>query len=504
MPMNRRELIQGGLLAASLGPAALAAAAEPGPNLVPVRPSGAPNYWCTWGAQTAMAMWKRADAAAMNAVDLTAVIEDYINEETVLGPRGWARTFFPKIRQDLYFMYDGGWSTSYASFIADRRKFPSFTGAPDEVILQMNEAVQRCGWRGAALWCRDTPGGDADVTIMKSLRHGRIGYLKIDVGDGHFHLATLRDQMHMKLTLEHVSGVDGGLNGNPAQDGRYPPLRADGVQAQTLRRTDVYRIYDLQGPVDLPTALDRVTQSIRVVEGDSQARALINAEHQVYLAAILGCTVGIMQHPPFVASSKPVTLDQVTRAIRWQRIAPPFAAGAGFLRLDQNILTDEWTYGAADASYAASPGTVVRQGAPARATRNLELPEVTASHDRPFVLAGRFANGTVAVGALPRVHTGRPAAVPPAAVVLDVADAAGLIGIFGSFERLTLTGKRFSAGERVYAQDLAGDGAVEITRQVRSSAGRLELPGEVIAAVGLAAASPGDHSMPGLVLKVVS
>lgn len=505
--MHRRRFLQlsnAGLWAAA--PALRAwsrrASANEPLNLIPSAAGSAPNYWCTWGAQTALAMQRRPDAAAMNAVDLTAVIEDYINEDTVFGAQGWARTLFPQVRQDLFFMFDGGWSTTYSSFIVDRKKFPSFTGTPGEVALHLNQAVKKCGWRGAALWCRDTPGGRADSDIMSALQYGHIGYVKIDVGDADFQLVRLRDQKRVKLLFEHVSGIDGGLNGKPEADGRYPPLDPNGVQATVLKHTDVYRIYDLQGPLDLPTAIDRVTQSIRVVEGDRRARALINAEHEVYLAAILGCTVGIMQHAS-VDLHKTSSLDQVTRALRWQRIASPLAAGAGFLRLDGEILIDAWTYSAADASYAAAPGTTIRQGAPARVTRNLELPGVAAAGDKPFVLATRFNNGAIAVGALGRVGIGRPYAVPRAAVTLDVAGAVGLVGIFGSFDSLTLTGRSFPAGARVWAQDLAADRAVEVTGQVRLTTSRIEIPGSLIEAIGLSSATPGDRSLPGLVIKVV-
>lgn len=504
--MNRRKFfLQSNAVLLGIGCVDLLGATstlvETNVNLVPSQRSTAPNYWCTWGAQTAKALRERPDAAAMNAVDLTAVIEDYINEKTVFGAEGWARTLLPKVRGDLYFMFDGGWSTTYSSFVADRKKFPSYAGTPDDVILEMNRAVQAAGWRGAALWCRDTPGGEADAAIMRTLRHGRIGYVKIDVGDANFHLVSLRNSMHVPVTFEHVSGVDGGLNGKPDQDGRYPLLAASGVQASVLKHTDVYRIYDLQGPVDLPTALDRVSQTIRVVEGNHEARALINAEHEVYLAAVLGCTVGIMQHES-AGGKKPSTLDQVTRAIRWQRIAPPFGAGSGFLRLDTEILIDDWTYTAGDASYAASAGSSVKQGAPARVTRNMELPEVNCAGDKPFVLASRFANGAIAIGSLPRVRQGRPAFVPAAAVTMDLAGAAGPIGIFGSFGELTLTGRTFSPSARVLAQDLAGDRATDITSRVAVSRNRLQISGDLLRSIGLASATPGDRSLPALVLKV--
>ena len=471
-------------------------------NLIPTTPSLAPNYWCTWGAETDMAALKQPEATKLDPEAWTRVIEKYINEESLFGANGWAETFFPKIRGDLFLMFDGGWSTTYSNLVPDVKKFPSFGGDPRDGMRRMNRAVKDAGWRGAGLWCRDTPGGAADVEIMKNLQYGGIGYVKIDVGDMSFDLLSLRDKLGVKVTLEHVSGIDGGLNGNTDRDGRYPPLKPDSIQAKVLKHTDVYRIYDLQGPVALPTAIDRVTQSIKVVEGQKEARALINAEAEVYLAAVLGCTTGIMQHPSF-NPKRQSALDQVVRAIRWQRIGTPIASGSGFLRLDNEALTDDWTYSTADTADARLIGKTVHQGAPARVSRNMQLPAVKAEGEKPFVLATRFPNGAVAVGALPRVRSGRRAFIPPAAVTIDVAGAKGLIGIFGSFETLTITGRSFPKTGRVLAQDLAGDSATDVISEVRLTGSELEIPGHVITRVGLSARTSGDPSLPGLVLKVV-
>lgn len=445
---------------------------------------------------------KQPEAAKLDGETYTRVIEQYINEDALFGPQGWAKTYFPKIRGDLYLMVDGGWSTTYSSLIPDMKKFPSFGGDPREGMRRINQAIKDAGWRGAGLWCRDTPGGAADVEIMKNLQYAGIEYVKIDVGDMSFDLLSLRDRMGVNVTLEHVSGVDGGLNGKPEQDGRYPALKPDSIQVKVLEHTDVYRIYDLQWPFMLSTALDRVTQTIKAVEGNSRARALINAEAEVYLAAVLGCTTGIMQHPS-LQPGKPSHVDNVVRAVRWQRMAAPMPSGSGFLRIDNEILTDEWIYPASAIVDASTKGKTLRQGAPARISRNMELPEVKAKDEKPFVLAGRFPNGAVAVGALARVAVGRPNFVPPAEVCIDVAGAAGPIGVFGSFAKLTITGRRFPSNARVLAQDLAGSTAVDITRQVRITGSELAIPGEVLRRVGLSAARSGDSSLPGLVLQVV-
>ena len=56
------------------------------------------------------------------------------------------------------------------------------------------------------------------------------------------------------------------------------------------------------------------------------------------------------------------------------------------------------------------------------------------------------------------------------------------------------------AGQRVLAQDLAGDTPQDITRLVRVSGTRVTIPGTVIDRIGRSAATPGDKSDPGLVL----
>jgi hypothetical protein len=60
-----------------------------------------------------------------------------------------------------------------------------------------------------------------------------------------------------------------------------------------------------------------------------------------------------------------------------------------------------------------------------------------------------------------------------------------------------------SLGEfRIWAQDLAGNGAVDITSKVLVMGNKLVFPGELIKTVGLSAATPGDLSDPALVVEI--
>lgn len=74
------------------------------------------------------------------------------------------------------------------------------------------------------------------------------------------------------------------------------------------------------------------------------------------------------------------------------------------------------------------------------------------------------------------------------------------VGIFGHYRSLTLRMRGVGRGTRVWAQDLIGAEAEEITHAVRISEGAVELSGALIDRLGRACSGPGDRSEPGLVL----
>ena len=499
------------------------------PSLVPAQPSPAPNYWCTWAAQNYMYGHDlpSIDPHILEGDSGSNLAHDAMRESILFGGRGWADTFYPRVRGDLYLLLDDGWQTGGSStFVLDTAKFPRFPGSPRDRLAALNQAVASTGWRGAALWCRNTPDGATARDRVARSQSAGIGYWKIDGGDPQFDLIQLRDQARAPLTLEHVHG-EVPLNGDWRAAGRFDPQQWDSRRVQILRHTDVYRTYDVTSILSLPTTLDRAAQLLNAAQNRPEVRSLLNVEDEVYVAAVLGCTMGVMRHPLIGLRPGPDfdlffngprqakrRMDEVVRALRWQRIAPPFAAGSGAFNASPEILTDSWVLQAGETWQSDLLGQTVHQGAPACLARNLDLPHVEpagesvaeAAAGKPFVVAAKFPNGAVAVGVQQRTRIGHAWYMPACRVTLNVANAPGPFGIFGEFAHLTLVfDKPLGAARvpRVLAQDLAGDEPLDISSQVRIEGASLHVSGEIIRAVGLHNRTPGDTSSPALVLALI-
>ncbi|WP_158750709.1 hypothetical protein [Acidobacterium sp. S8] len=518
--MNRRNFVLKGAamaLASRLDglPALASVALKTGENLIPETPSGAPNYWCTWAAQNYMYGHHQQELRPeiLEGDSGSRLAHEAMNEQVLLGEDGWAHAFFPRIRRDLYLMLDDGWeSGGTATFELDADKFPSFSGSPAERLAGLNKAIQTANWRGAALWCRNTPGGQQDERLEMLSQQASIRYWKIDMGDPAFHLVDLRKTNRTQLQFEHVHG-ESPLNGDWRRDGRFGEQPRGSKRQQILAHTDVYRTYDVTSILSLPTTLDRLAEMLKGAQGQSDVLALLNVEDEAYVAAVMGCTMGILRHPmnglrpgadtdlffngPRQAKRR---MDEVVRAIRWQRIAPPFAAGRGNIEISNEILTDSWAFERGQTWEGDLVGHTTHQGAPACIVRNLALPRVTSTGDKPFVFASRFANGAVAIGMQERTRPDRAWYMPLADVELHVGDAPGPYGIFGSCRTLTLVFDRPLTGKRILAQDLATDEALDVTDHVHIEGQRILLSEANLRSFGLRGATKGDLSSPGLVL----
>ena len=487
-------------------------------SLVPDHPSGAPNYWCTWAVQNYMygQGLRSLDTALLEGDSGGRLAHNAMSESALLGQGGWASSFYSKVREDLYLLLDDGWeSGGTATFELDSTKFPSFKGSSVERMHDLNHEIERIGWRGTALWCRNTPGGAKDFGLESQCSEAGIRYWKIDIGDPSFNLVRTRDSARIPLTLEHVNG-ELPVNGDWKADGRFGPQPWGSRRMQILEHTDVYRTYDVTSILSLPTTLDRIAELMRSAAGHPELRTLLNVEDEVYVAAVLGCTMGVMRHPlhdlrpesdPDLFFNGPrkakLRMDEVVRALRWQRIAAPFPCGIGRFETVVEILKDGWTFAAGETWQHELVGTTVWQGAPAILARNMELPTVKASGEKPFVFAARFPNGAVAVGAQERTKPGHGWQMTPCAVTINVDDAPGPFGIFGEFEHLTLKFASPLRGKRVVAQDLAGDEPVDITALVKFEGPRIHLSGSVLRNEGLRRSTPGDLSSPGVVVALV-
>ncbi len=486
-------------------------------DLIPESPSDTPNYWCTWAAQNYMYGHDlpELDPKVLEGDSGSKLAHDAMTEKILFGRTGWAQDFFPKIREDVLFLLDDGWQIGgTATFELDPKKFPSFTGSSADRLTKLNHAIRGAGWRGTALWCRNTPGGDADHRLESLSQSAGIKYWKVDIGDPTFNLVRLRDQTHIPLTLEHVHG-EWPVNGDWRKDGRFGAQRWGSNRMEILQHTDVYRTYDVTSILSLSTTLDRVSEMLKGAEGHSEVHGLLNVEDEVYVAAAMGCTMGILRHP--LKGMRPgkdtdlffngprqtkKRMDEVVRALRWQRIAPPFSPGLGSVKLSDEILTDSWIFERGQTWQNEIVGARVQQGAPACLARNISLPEVKAKGDKPFVFATRFPNGAVAIGAQERTQVGNGWYMPTCDVALSVADAPGPYGVFGYFDSLTLAFDNPLHDRRVLAQDLAGNEAIDISSLVQVRGKSLYIPGNVIRRIGLHSATPGDLSAPGLVVAI--
>jgi hypothetical protein len=498
-------------------------------NLVPEKPGTAPNYWCTWAAQNYMhgQGLKELDPSVLEGNGGAALARDSLNEKVLLGPEGWAAKFYLKCRSDLLLVLDDGWDVPsenpgpwFSSCLLNKQKFPSFAALkPAERLKKLNDAVKAAGWRGIGLWLASQESaaarGNANdeqywIDRMRWCREAGIEYWKVDWGakdNDSFRrfLTDLARKEHPQLIMEHA------VRHGPFNE--MPKVAAGWVDACTRQAAfaDIVRLYDLSPQLSVPAMLDRVARVLAAVKDKPSTAGLLNCDDEPYIAAGLGVCMGVLRHPmtglrpsgdPDVFFSGPrqqkKRTDEVTRATRWQRIAPPWSVGIGNVALDEKLLSDSWQFKRGD--FWTGIGRLIKQNAPARVARGLPLPEVKADGEQPYIIASRHPNGAVSVAALGRMLHEKGWSEPEADVTLQVGKLPPAIGVFGRYRSLTLVFDALLTRGRLWAQDLAGDEAQDVTDQVKINGNRLILSGKLINKYGLAAATSGDVSGPGLVL----
>ena len=521
-------------------------------NLIPDVQNSSPDYWCTWGAQNyATDTLSVKHTLALGGHSVTA---GYLTEKNVFGENGWSDAFPDILKQDLILLFDLGWDVpaelkfenaqwELGSLLVAEDKFPSCTGSSEARLKKLNDLVLNAGWKGTGLWLPSHPFGDqkdgitmADDKIENYYRDGLtaskdagIKYWKIDYG---FRGGDLKyREMITRKVEEYAPGmyVEHGRGGGPLNDEECPwdtknfhkigSYRTwdDGLVLQKAveiaKITHVFRTYDITQQLSIPTTLDRVAQILAELSGSGE-KVIINCEDEPYLGTVLGCALGILRHPdniempgynydPFDFKDR---IDEVTRAVRWHRIAPAFGAGQTNNILDTVMLADSWKFQPGDAWATWVTGREVIQIAPARVARGMEFPDVKCEGDPPYVICSKHPNGAIAVGTLPRISAEKEIYYPLADITIHMEDASNPVGIFGRFKSLTIDfpDETDFKIDRVYGQDLAGESAIDITGMINLQSGQMIIPGEVIDKIGRSAASEGNLSEPGMVLKVIS
>ena len=98
-------------------------------------------------------------------------------------------------------------------------------------------------------------------------------------------------------------------------------------------------MYDVTPQFSVASTLDRAAYLLPYAKG------YLNVEDELYLAAALGCQMGIMRSvygkglDDWDDSDR---LKEADAALFWQRIAPPFTGGN--VEISKEILADEWTF----------------------------------------------------------------------------------------------------------------------------------------------------------------
>lgn len=472
-------------------------------SLVPDQVSDVPDYFSTWNIQGYAVSYDGPETHK-------TVTEQYMFGD---GPlEGWIR-FFPDFREDLLYLMDDSWDLPFdhitekmgeARLNTDR--FPSFTGTPVERLSKLAKATKDAGWKGLGGWicARESDAPDASnpeaywATRLKESEEAGMHYWKVDYGKEEHNEEWRRMMTHVghevapKMFIEHAYTYPG------------------------IEHFDAFRTYDVEVITAVPVTIQRIAKLLGY-KHDKDNQGLINCEDEPYIAAGLGCVIGVMRHPinkdlpngqsdhvfPATGRDLKSRLDEVNRLLKWHRIAAPFGVDND-AKIDEKELTDRWILAERETWVPSHhPGDTLIEKAPARISRNLPLPEVKSEEkEAPYVMSSLYPNGALAIAAVERV-LGRRWYTPKAMVTQKVPDLAHPIGIFGTFGQVILESKtEIPRKPHVWAQDLIAKKATEITDQVKIEGRRLILSGELIQTIGTQAATAGDKSAPGLVLVV--
>lgn len=509
-------------------------------NLIPESISPTPSYWCTWGTQN-YASDSTTLKNAVWGVNGHYTQANHLTQEAVFGENGWAQ-FIPEVSSDLYIMFDVGWDIQpeinfdhnrwrLGSLELAQDKFPDCTGTPAERLKKLNQMCIDHGWKGAGIWVAAHPAvqNPAKNMTRKEIedyyrerfnwsREAGIKYWKVDYGafgDEHWFR-----EMLSNLSRDTNSGVivENARNSAPTNDyecpwdidnynetGKFVEWGDGSVLEKTTQMigySDAFRTYDVTAHLSVPTTLGRAAQQLAATSVNNENECILNTEDEMYIGAVLGCAIGIMRHPqwkkmqgnnydPFYARKR---ITEIIRAVRWQRISPAFGVGSASVQLDEKYLSDSWTFAKGDTWASWFDEKEVIQKAPARVARGMNLPEVESNEEVPYVIASRHPNGAVAVATLPRVTSTKSLFHPKAVVTLNDLECEPPIGIFGSYEKLVLNFKYMPEKFSVYAQDLAADNAINITREIVAEKNRLILPGELLERLGTKANGQDDFS----------
>ncbi len=493
-------------------------------NLIPKTGPATGNYFCTWDSQC-----DEINTRVPKTPDFSS--RDAMCGEFLFGENGLLNSF-DGVRGDLIVVLDDGWDVPYGatdrrlfgSLEADPERFPSlrFLSPPDR-LKALSEKVLALGYRGLGLWVpTQTPSlvGGREVALTpeeerlyweeraKWCRDAGIVYIKADWGahQGDAAYCEMMSDCFRKYSPDTL--VEHGLVGRSLFE---DPERGCAVSEETrdyLRRvlpfSDYLRTYDVVHELKYSSTIDRAAVCLESAEKIAGQCAVLNIEDTALIGAALGCSVGVMRHDlerkRKYLPLPPRPVPESVCALRWQRLAPPFAANKGSLHISGERLRDVWR--CKDRPSYCWPG--VPDGdyymtAPAAISRDMPLPEVEAAGEKPYVVCSVHPeNGALCVAVTPRTLYDRIDITPPAKIRLKGGSPEAPAGIFGSFESLSIEFHSQVEGRRICAQSLLNDEARDVTDAVILSDNVITVPGSLMSAV-----TKTDGAIPAIVIRAV-
>ncbi|MBO7761430.1 MAG: hypothetical protein J6T24_01395 [Clostridia bacterium] len=522
-------------------------------RLIPSTQKNTANYWCSWRNQRLFMPNPFFHMRLYDQKQHEAIQRDMLSDAFLFGSPGVVSRYMEGIRGDMLVMLDDGWDLPYegdytrvGSLILNRDRFPYGGRTPADDLAILNEKITSLGYSGTGLWVPMTRLGEdyAHPGDLESfiaywreraawMRHAGIAYLKVDWGvhSRHTHYrAALSELLHKEvpgMLVEHAV-LDGWF---------FDPTADRAILKNTLAISDSFRCYDVKFEFNSASTLGRAAAMLGLdcdlAEG---CLGLINVGEEPYLAAALGCTMGIMSHPLLrgsvitmlpdsfqngMATTRMLksdfhSFDHYERALRWQRLAPAFPYVKGGTEISDTVLEDSWTYDKEPYPFPRHElrGRSVRQCAPAAVARGTALPHVSLPHTPyeektylPYTVASRHpVTGAFSVATLSRTVDGVMNCTTPAADVLCRALSADCpFAAFGEYRTLTLEFDRPIDGYRLFGGDILLDEAGELTGVpgVCIEGNRLTLHGDLLHRIGTEAASFHDLSDPGTVFSLI-
>ena len=487
-------------------------------NLIPDYINTTPDYYCTWQTQ----LYATCDGKPTGQ-------RGAINENSLFTeekPYGWAY-FYERVRKDLFIVLDDGWDVPmidnneyYGSLILNDEKFPAFTNnskTNTEALKMLSDKIKSLGWKGLGVWvcCQECEKYSDNIDReeywirkLKEANDAEIGYWKVDWGKNSYDiefrkmLTRLGKEYAPDLTIEHA------------------------VNSDIIPYSDTFRTYDVPAIMSIPMTIEKLKNCMSVDKAKGDFSGLINCEDEVYIAAAGGFAMGIMRHPysgeftnghadmsfPKIHRNLKTKMYEVVRAVNWHKVAPAFGIDRKNINIDENELQDNWHIINKDEEIEAwwfdmpafqkdLKDDVITKSAPARISRNCDLPNVIAdeSGNIPFVISSKNPNGVFSVVTLGRT-LGRKYEIPKCNVYINTEEST-TVAAFGEYKNLIIE-TSYSEINSVLMQDLADYIAYDVTESVVLEKNRIVIPGTVIAEIGTISQPPEDTSEPGVIISL--